>query len=214
VTGHGADRQVIAGTVRLVRGALIRGVLFGMVINAFVVGVAAAPATAHTTLESSSPADGARLSSAPDQVTLDFTEPIRTALTRVLVRGPNGGEFESGPPQVIASDRMAQPLQPLGAAGGYQISFRVVSVDGHPLAGTIRFTLTRPGPGTVGTSPGASAPGSAASPGTEPATNAAANPGVGDDGISPWVIVIATVAVVVFITGVVWFSRRVTRDLD
>jgi methionine-rich copper-binding protein CopC len=200
---------------------MIRGVLFGMVMSAFVVGVAAAPATAHTAhtahtaLESSSPADGAQLSVAPDQITLDFTEPIRTALTRVLVRGPNGGEFEAGPPKVIASDKTAQPLQPLGAAGGYQIAYRVVSFDGHPLTGTIRFTLARPGPGAADTSPGASAPGSAASPGTAPATSAVANPGTGDgDGIPPWGIVIAAVAVVVFIAGVVWFGRRVTRDLD
>ena len=36
----------------------------------------------------------------------------------------------------------------LGAAGDYTIAYRVTSADGHPVSGTVPFTLTEAGSGT------------------------------------------------------------------
>ena len=38
-------------------------------------------------------------------------------------------------------------MSPLGPAGAYEIGYRVVSDDGHPVQGKVAFTLTTPGPG-------------------------------------------------------------------
>ena len=70
-----------------------------LLVLAFVVA-GAWPAGAHTSLLSSDPADGARLDTAPEQVVLTFSEPIRepseasvqvdgrTLEARVSVDGP------------------------------------------------------------------------------------------------------------------------------
>jgi methionine-rich copper-binding protein CopC len=194
--------RVITFTVR---------VLFGAVVA---IAATASPAAAHTALKASSPKAGAQVNVPPAQVTLAFTDQMRTGLARVSVRGPGDARFESGPPQ-IAGNRVVQSLRPLGAAGRYQIVYRVVSADGHPVAGSVRFTLTRPGPGaataTSASSP-APAPESPAGSATEPATNAAED---GDDGGPPaWALAVGAVALVVFVAGAVWFGRRATRELD
>jgi methionine-rich copper-binding protein CopC len=188
-------RRVIAGGVRV-----LLGVLFGAII----VAATAAPAAAHTALRSSDPKAGAQLSTPPKQITLSFTEPIRTAFTRVFVQGPGGARFESGPPESTSAD-VVQLLRPLGAAGAYVVAFRVVAADGHPYAGTVRFTLTRPGPAAGTATATAAAPAGSAAPGAT---------GSGEDGVPAWLITGGAVVLVVFLAGAVWFGRRATRDLD
>jgi methionine-rich copper-binding protein CopC len=166
----------------------------------------ATPAAAHTALESSSPDDDARIGAAPDQITLKFTGPIRTRLSKVSVRGPGDERFELGSPQAT-SDTVTQLLRPLGAAGRYQIVYRVVAGDGHPLTGTIRFTLTRPGPGV--TAPPANAPA-----GAEGTVRSATTQPDDVDEVPAWLLAIGAAGTVSAVTGALWFGRRVTRDLD
>ena len=56
----------------------------------------AAPAFAHTTLESSDPADGASLSTAPTQVTLTFAEAVNLPSDPIGVTGPDGSAWTVG----------------------------------------------------------------------------------------------------------------------
>jgi copper resistance protein C len=165
---------------------------------------------AHTALEATAPKDGARVGAEPDQVVLDFTGPIRTRLSKVTVRGPEGQRFESGPAQVT-TDKVTQPLRPLGAVGRYQVIYRVVARDGHPLAGTVRFTLTRPGSAAT---PAASAGAPEQAPAPQ-ARAAAEESDRGDSGgIPPWMLVIGAFGALAVVTGAVWFGRRVTHDID
>lgn len=178
-------------------------------------GAWAVPAAAHTALEDSTPEDGARVSVAPDQVVLDFTEPVRSQLTRVSVRGPSGDQFELGGPQ-SASDKVTQSLRPLGAAGKYEIVFRIVSADGHPVAGSVRFTLTRPGPAASASTAASQAPAPPANPGANAgnAPDAAADNNSDDGDVSPWVLGVMGIGLVAFVGGAVWFGRRLARDVD
>lgn len=41
------------------------------------------------------------------------------------------------------------PLRALGSAGVYTAGYRVVSADGHPVSGSITFTLRAPGTATA-----------------------------------------------------------------
>jgi methionine-rich copper-binding protein CopC len=178
-------------------------VCLALIVTGVVLG-AGPSAAAHTSLKGSNPKDGTSLSEAPDQIQLDFTEPIRTQLTRVSVRGPGDQRFEAGGAQSTAT-QVTQPLHPLGAAGKYEILFRVVALDGHPLVGTVRFTLTRPGPADAGNSPGGATP--------SPETAADGNSADGG-GVSPWLLAVIAIAVLAFIAGAIWFGRSVTRDVD
>jgi copper resistance protein C len=201
----GISRRRTADLVRTAFGAIGAAALVGI--------VGAPPAAAHTALEGSSPADGARLSAPPDQVELDFSEPVRTQVRRVVVRGPDGRRFELGPSQV-ASDTVVQPLRPLGAAGEYQIIYRVVADDGHPLAGVVRFTMTRPGSGLGSLSGDSDSVANSIAAAQRAAEGRAAARRGGYDGPSLWALVIGAAVATAIAGGATWFGWRVTRDLD
>lgn len=103
--------------------------------------VLAAPATAHATVVSSSPRDGDRLQSAPAAVTITFDEPV--GLGYLHVTNQNGTRVDAanathpGGNATKITDRLRSGL----GDGTYTASFRIVSADGHPVAGTIRFVV-------------------------------------------------------------------------
>lgn len=170
----------------------------------------ATPAQAHTALEGSSPADDARVRQPPGQITLDFTGPIRTRLARVTVQGPDGQGYESGAPEV-GSDKVWQPLATLSAAGTYEVRYRVIARDGHPLSGKIRFVLTRPAP--AATRPIAADPGIPAWEAGGPA-GAQQHRSASRSRVPQWASVASGAGVLAFVTGAVWLGRRVTHDID
>lgn len=99
----------------------------------------AAPAAAHATLASSTPADGAMLDVVPDVVELVFTENVGKPAALVVLDA-SGAEVPSGELEVL-DDTMHLPLLASDAAGTFTISYQVTSADGHPIAGTLTFTV-------------------------------------------------------------------------
>jgi copper transport protein len=119
----------------------------------------AAPASAHATLVTSSPADGARLASAPRTVSITFDENVGLGKLGYLhVTGPSGNRVDSGAAFHPGGDgtRIADNLNPGLGDGTYTASFRVISADSHPVAGTIQFVVGN-GPLVRGASGGGSA---------------------------------------------------------
>jgi hypothetical protein len=148
--------------------------------------LAAAPAAAHTRLESSDPADGASIAAGPDTVTLRFNEDIRAEFATVTVVGPDGAQYQQGP--VSASGgRVDTAVAPLGPAGAYRIGYRVISGDGHPVQGTLSFTLTAPGPAAAPLPPAAAAP-PAPDPVAAPVDRRAAAQQGGEAPVWPWLL--------------------------
>jgi methionine-rich copper-binding protein CopC len=98
-----------------------------------------APAQAHDYLVSSSPGTGDTTSPAPTEVSLLFNTSIGQDFAQVAVVGPDGGTYQDGTPVVDG----ATVTQAVGALpdGNVTISYRVVSSDGHPIGGTIPFTV-------------------------------------------------------------------------
>lgn len=122
----------------LSRAAAVLLLALGLVIGA------AAPASAHDALIGSSPAAGASVSTPPTEVVLTFAEPPgNVELSKIIVTGPDGSALADGPPTVDGS-ALRQPLLPLAQPGEYEIAYRVVSADGHPISGSIPFTLVPP----------------------------------------------------------------------
>ncbi|MEU0470696.1 copper resistance protein CopC [Amycolatopsis sp. NPDC006131] len=104
---------------------------------------AANPASAHTQLIGSDPAEGASLPVAPQQIRLTFNEPVQTGFSTVTVTGPDGMTWIVGQPEVH-NTVVSVPVQPTGPPGQYTIGYRVLSDDGHPVSGTVRFALSNP----------------------------------------------------------------------
>jgi len=139
----------------------------------------AAPASAHASLVKATPADGATLTSAPSQVVLQFDDPISSSFATLVVTGPDGHDVTTGKPSVSGST-LTGHLEDGLPAGAYRTAFRVVSDDGHPVTGQLRFTLRLP----ATAAPSASAPASPGGPAAPPSpTSAAPTPAAGPSGV-------------------------------
>ena len=102
-------------------------------------------ASAHSTLISSQPLPGQRLSSAPGVVVLIFSEPINTNLSRAQVVTPVGRTFSAAG---LSSEKIEIPISG-NEFGVYSVGWTTVSaVDGHVLHGSFVFGV---GVSTVGT---------------------------------------------------------------
>ncbi|GGD08212.1 copper resistance CopC family protein [Nocardioides daphniae] len=110
-----------------------------VVAAAATVLLGAAPALAHAGLTGSSPEDGTSLTELPTEVVLTFSEEVRTPAT-VVVTGPDGAGLQSGE-ATVEGDEVRQPVERGRAAGEHTIAYRVISSDGHPITGQVRFTL-------------------------------------------------------------------------
>lgn len=157
-------------------------------------------AAAHTRLLGSDPADGASLDAGPARVSLEFNETMQAGFSTITVVGPDGTQFQSG--EVTADGAVVGiGVSPLGLAGGYEIGYRVISEDGHPVTGSVAFTLTTDGPAAA--APSAAAPAAAAP--------AAAAPVAPVDGggmpVWPWIV-----GAVVLVGGGVAAALRLGRS--
>lgn len=96
----------------------------------------AGEALAHAGLVGSSPADGATLAVAPQRIELRFNEEVRPIALRLVDRD---GKAVALPPARAEGAIIVQDVaQPLGT-GHYTVSFRVTSLDSHPVGGSIAF---------------------------------------------------------------------------
>jgi copper transport protein len=102
----------------------------------------AARAEAHAELMSTEPAAGEHLATAPDQVVLHFSEAVNLGDDLVRVLDSEGDEVDAGDPVHLNGERssVALPLPSLDD-GGYVVSWRVISSDGHPVGGAFTFRV-------------------------------------------------------------------------
>lgn len=120
-------------------------VLFAVAVAATIVLVSASPAAAHDELISSTPASGSQLSEAPAEISLTFSADVLTIGAAVIVADGAGRDWAVGEPTVQSGTVTVE----LGAGmpeGGYQIRWRVVSEDGHPISGLVPFTVGEAAP--------------------------------------------------------------------
>jgi copper resistance protein C len=130
VTGQRTSRR--SHTAALGAGALVAA--------AFAL-LAPLPAYAHATLISSRPSDGAVLARVPTEVVFTFDEAVASPAF-VSVIGPDGANIADGD-AVIDEANVTQAVRLVPTQGPYSASFRVVSDDGHPVTGTVHFTVDR-----------------------------------------------------------------------
>ncbi|WP_144711656.1 copper resistance CopC family protein [Curtobacterium pusillum] len=183
-------------------------------VLALVLGLApAAPASAHDVLASTVPVADSTVDGALDRVSLTFSEPPLSGLeTGIVVSVTTTGGTEVGHGDVRVDGSTVRRAADLTAAGPYTVTWRSVSVDGHPVSGSYRFTSTGApaSPATTTPSPGPTAADSAA-PTTAAAAPTATAAAVGrGPGATPWVLGGVAVLVTAGLVAVLLLVRRRT----
>lgn len=138
-------------------------------------------ASAHTSLVSSDPADGSVLQQAPAAVTLTFDEDLLAGASTISINLADGTVVESRAVEPNGSS-VSLPWPAGLSAGDYQVAYRVVSGDGHPVTGAVSFTVTgepSPGPSDDVPSDEGLSPNPAATPFAPPAPDVAVEDGSG-----------------------------------
>jgi copper resistance protein C len=102
---------------------------------------AATLAHAHSGLESSTPADGSVISEAPAAITLTFNETLLEDADSISLNSADGTSIVSSKVQP-SGNTVELPWPADLLAGDYQVAYRVVSADGHPVTGAISFSYT------------------------------------------------------------------------
>ena len=129
------------GPVTMLRPA--HWIVLRLVLMATIVAIVPRIACAHVALKTSVPANGARLTAAPRDLRLTFSEAPELAMTRVELVGPDGrviplDSFHSAPDsQQVVVARIAGPL----TAGAYTVRWQIAGQDGHPVRGRVAFTI-------------------------------------------------------------------------
>jgi copper resistance protein C len=101
--------------------------------------LSAPEAQAHASLSHASPSGGSALTTAPQKVTLTFTDTLEAAFSTIRVTDANGDEVSQGKAQVNGN-MMGVTLKPL-TAGTYKVNWRAVSTDTHRTEGNFTFSV-------------------------------------------------------------------------
>jgi methionine-rich copper-binding protein CopC len=152
----------------------------------------AGPASAHTKLVSSNPAEGTALPTAPQQIVLTFNE-VPASVTSVRAQDTNGPLVALGDP-VLNGATVTVTWPQDQAPGLFRLVYVLVSDDGDPVEGTLLFSYAAAGSGS-----------SAGTGSTGPTATAA----VVDTGSTMWrAWLVGVVIVVLAALAVLRVSRR------
>ncbi|PVE19617.1 hypothetical protein DDA93_02380 [Arthrobacter sp. Bz4] len=129
------------GLVRIFRrAALVTLALGGITLGSGFVSLPSA--SAHDELVSSNPQQGDELATAPESIDLAFSADILDLGAAVLVVDSTSTDRTIGVPE-LAGNTLTQTVADLDD-GAYQVRWRVVSGDGHPIAGSFDFIVGDP----------------------------------------------------------------------
>ena len=103
--------------------------------------IVSAPAHAHASLAHANPSAGSTVTTAPDAVTLTFTDTLEAAFSKITVTDSTGIEVSQGKAQV-SGNTMRIGLKTLNA-GIYKVNWRAVSTDTHKTDGSFIFRVVQ-----------------------------------------------------------------------
>ncbi len=105
----------------------------------------AAPASAHTKVVWSYPAQGASLPYPPNEVAIETSDPVDVGLSQVVVRDADGrAQTVSNTFLTKGASTLVATLEDKGAWGQWSVDYRVVGSDGHAVTGRIDFAVGEP----------------------------------------------------------------------
>ena len=202
-------RTAARAAVRTAARAAV-AVLLGLLVAAG----AATGAQAHARLVETVPADGATVGGLPGDVTLTFSDPLDPTFVRVKATAPDGPQPD---PTVRVTGSTVRVTVADRGPGVYEVVYRVVSKDGHPVSGRVSFTVAGGAVATDGgtfvpVTPSASAPSSDTPAPTSPSPTSATPTPIGTGTVTgeiggpdlPVAYLVGLVAVVVALGTAAW----------
>jgi methionine-rich copper-binding protein CopC len=128
-------------TPRLLR----RAALAGLVLAAAVLGVSAAPASAHNSVLGTTPAAGSVVTEQPGVVSITTNDNLldlsgEGAGSAIQVSGPADAPRFYGDDCATVSGPTVQSAVQLGEPGEYTVVWQTVSTDGHSISDSFTFT--------------------------------------------------------------------------
>ena len=100
-------------------------------------------ASAHAFLDHAEPRVGSKVSTAPTEVKIWFTQELEPAFSSIKVFDANGSEVDKKDTHQDDADKklLIVSLSAIGA-GEYKVAWQVVSVDTHRTNGDFKFHVT------------------------------------------------------------------------
>jgi copper transport protein len=124
------------------------GTLAAFVIALLTALAPSSAAFAHASLVRAEPADGALVAEPPAALRLTFNEPVTLLVMRLI--GPDGTAMT---PAASAENTTVTIKPPALRRGTHVLSWRVISADGHPVGGSLVFSVgeasAQPVPGAL-----------------------------------------------------------------
>lgn len=191
---------------------------------ALVLSAVPLPALGHTFLEGTEPVSGGQLARAPGEVRLSFTEDLEPRFASVTM-AIGSSEPAAATVGVEGSAVVAVVPDDLAAADStgasrWEVAYRVVSGDGHPIDGVLMFdvaaTPPRSTPGESPPSPERTTPRAVEAPApatsTGPTSRRLSDPGVPGSAAWRWavLVVVLTAAAATPIGWAAWRAGRPT----
>jgi copper transport protein len=117
-------------------------VILAAMIAALLALASIAPARAHATMVASDPPDGAVIPAPPAQLVLSFNEPVAPLVLRLTRPDSSVAVLDA-----TARDASITVPLPMLGQGTHVLSWRAVSLDGHPVGGSVVFSIGAPSAG-------------------------------------------------------------------
>lgn len=127
---------------------VLRRLLLALTLGtALLLGTASA-AQAHAELVTSAPAPGQSVDELAT-LTFDFTEPVQLLPASLQLLDADGEPVNVFPSVRVVGDSVTATFDPPLPAGAYFAVWRVISLDSHPVEGTLPFGVQAPAPGSA-----------------------------------------------------------------
>lgn len=119
------------------------GAALCLVVAALTIGVigVAPPAAAHSELVSTLPAADEVLRKAPPQVELTFGETVLDQGTVIVVTDQDGTRVDQPSTLSVDGTKASVQLRPASDGGTYEVTYRVLSADGHQVEGAYEYRV-------------------------------------------------------------------------
>jgi copper transport protein len=118
---------------------IARQLVAALAILVGVLALGTTVASAHATLESSSPADGQSVLTSPSEIRITFSEAVTTISGGLSVLNADGKTVDTGNSEIVGGRTLVAPISETLSDGTYVATYRVLSADGHPVSGSILF---------------------------------------------------------------------------
>lgn len=130
----------MGGTLGTAMSSPLRRLLAALLTGLLVL-VSTSPASAHAGLVDSNPERRSSLETLPAEIRLTFNEEMNRP-SYVTLSAPDGSTVVEGEGTIEGNDVVQAIADDPGLAGTYRVDYRVISADGHPVAGALEFDVT------------------------------------------------------------------------